>query len=299
VSLSVSFYYMMPEIIRVKDRLASGLVDGSGEGVLQKIVYMLDQSYDQQATDVANLAASSTPDTCVAALLPYLTQYLGEEYPSGWSLDQKRNFVRSLVLLYKIKAGRHAWESILNLYGYPGYFPWELWKTDIYETWDYALSQDYDHRYKAARVDLRKQDETWLQIGRPEWLESSRPIHVLIRIPAEEEEWSDSGAVPSDLSAEVSEALASVEDSTDLDDEDLTITIGCTSWSCETLCQLSCTGGCESFCQAGACEAACQVYCEGACQTVCEITCQTSCQGGSCETACMASCQGGCELPVE
>jgi hypothetical protein len=298
-SILLSFYQLLPEIIRTRDRLASGLVGEAGEGNLEKLVYMLDQVAQQTVDDNEVLGESIDPDLCIESLFPYMSSILGEAFVDGWSMAKKRNFIRGLGLLYKVKATRRSWKSILNMRGYLDYFPWELWKADLYEkNGNYTLTPAY-YSIKSARVDLRQADMSYLSAGRPEWLESFRPIHVLIRLDQSDTELLDHWpSVGEGVDTEYTCGSAPEEEDTSFADEDLVIAETCTTWSCEIACQLSCTGSCETFCQAGGCEVACQTFCEGTCQTDCMYVCQSGCQE-SCETDCQASCELTCEVGCE
>ena len=149
---------------------------------------------------------------------------LAAEYVPGWSEDRKRLLVRSMVQLWKTCGQHPAWHAIFTLRGHPGWQVKELWKHQLYETFDYSWERDYTHQLKAARVDI-------LEAGTPtdalSWdptvrawvnrvIQKLRPVHVLVRVPARE---PDAIASPWPLS-----------------------------------CDSGCEAGCETACETGPCE---------------------------------------------
>lgn len=182
----MDLYNLLPSIIKEKDRLGSGIGFSNEETILQKYFYAFEEVYDvtlEQATDLVQLL---DPDNCPVAYFPYLEYFLGSNWPADWSEEKKRMVLRSLVKLYHHSGQRLSWESVLNMLGYSGFFPWELWKADIYEDFDYFLyggGDDYYGTFHAARIDIRNANETekLLSVDEKRLIEYFRPIHVLFR----------------------------------------------------------------------------------------------------------------------
>jgi hypothetical protein len=179
-------YDLLPAAIRQIDQ-----TNGSaGYGTLEGVVDSLDDVYKQVQADINGLPTLTDIDNVDKAYLPLIAMFLGVSYLSSlssWSVQKKRDFTKSLVALWKRSGQRRAWQALLNAHGHTGRFPWELWKNKVYEVGDYSLFQDYDHRLKAARVDIRRvvDGDKYSDINNAvrSMLEMVRPIHVLIRWP--------------------------------------------------------------------------------------------------------------------
>jgi len=183
----MDLYKLLPSVIRFKDRLGSAVGSSSSEEtVLQKFLYALEQDCDDTDNLIDGLSDLYHPETCPVEYLPLLENMLGSTWPGDWPESRRRLVVSAIVKLYHHSGQRLSWVSILNLLGYSGFFPWELWKSTVYENFDYSLyggDDGYYGVYHAARVDIRNSSETLKQLTDFEQslLETFRPIHVLIR----------------------------------------------------------------------------------------------------------------------
>lgn len=156
----MQLYQLLPAVIRIRDALYQG---ANAESILRGIVYALEQESDtvnQQTSDLSKLVDT---DNCPVRYLPFLADMLGLPPEGEWSEAKRRFFVESVVRLYKMSGQQLSWRKVLGFYGYRKYFPWELWKSIIYEVFDYSLFQDYTHRYKAARVDIRSEEDWYVE----------------------------------------------------------------------------------------------------------------------------------------
>jgi len=185
----MDLYRLLPEIIRARDRLASGVglnLDDQ-ETILQKIFYALEEECDTTDDLTIGLSDLYNFDTCPPQYFPLLELFLGTQWPADWSEERRRLVLSAIVKLYHTSGQRLSWVAVLNLFGHTGFFPWELWKETIYEDFDYSLygadDGSYYYQYHAARIDVRNVNRTLLSLTDEERqiLEYFRPIHVLFR----------------------------------------------------------------------------------------------------------------------
>lgn len=181
----MDLYSLLPSIVRYKDRLGSGTGYSNQETIIQKVFYAIEQECDTTSNLIEGLKQLVDPETCPTSYLPLLQAFLGSKWPAFWSEEKRRQVIKALGKLYHHSGQRLSWVSVLNLFGLLGYFPWELWKGEIYEDVDYVLygGGSYYGLFHAARVDIRKTDETLIELTelQKELIENFRPIHVLIR----------------------------------------------------------------------------------------------------------------------
>jgi phage tail P2-like protein len=183
----MQLYRLLPGIIREKDRLGSGVTDeASEETVLQKILYAIEQEGDVTQELISGLRGLLDPDSCPVGYLPLLEYLLGSRWPASWPENRRRLAIASVVELYHHSGQRLSWVAVLSLLGNIGFFPWELWKEEIYETTHYSRygggEDGYYGGYHAARVDITDGNAD-LSLTDSEWalIETFRPIHVLLR----------------------------------------------------------------------------------------------------------------------
>jgi len=185
----MDLYRLLPEIVRAKDRLASGVglnLDDQ-ETILQKIFYLLEQECDTTDELREGLKELYSFETCPVEYFPLLERFLGTQWPAEWPEERRRLVLSAIVKLYHTSGQRLSWVAVLNLFGHTGFFPWELWKETIYEDFDYSLygedDGDYYYQYHAARIDIRNVNRTLLALTTEErnMIEYFRPIHVLFR----------------------------------------------------------------------------------------------------------------------
>ncbi len=187
-------YNLLPEIIRTRDQLQKGAED---EGTFQKVIFAVEQVLRETKVDIDGLTDLPDVDETAEEHLPRLAGLLGLSMDGDWSADKQRFFIRSVVALLKLKGTQRSWNAQLKLRGRPGYFPWELWKKDVFEIDDYSLFKDYDHQIKAARVDVRTivdgdtNPDINNEIAAQSYIESVRPVHVLIRRRVDKAEGDD------------------------------------------------------------------------------------------------------------
>lgn len=182
----MDLYELLPSVIRTQDRLGSGVGSTTQETILQKLFYALSEVVGTTEQITEGLSDLYNSVTCDAQYLPLLQYMLGSTWPGEWPESRRRQVVSSLVKLYHHSGQRLSWTSVLNLLGYSGFFPWELWKQDVFEDFDYFLEGGADGYYgifHAARVDIRNSSQTLKTLtgAERELIEHFRPIHVLIR----------------------------------------------------------------------------------------------------------------------
>jgi len=254
----MDLYYLLPTVVREKD-LGTALAAGETETILQKVFYALETEAEVTKDQIEGIIDLFSVDNCPEEYLPLLNGVLGSSFPGSWSEDRVRMFLKGVVLMYHRSGQRITWEAMLRLLGYAGYFPWELWKEAIYEEFDYSLYGDY-FLLRAARVDLRKADETYLAPTDEirTMLEQFRPIHVLIRTFGEAITYDDVEVPP------ISESFAGLAAGGWIDG------LAPASDSCISSCETYC----ETSCEASSCEGTIEIVltCISGCQTGCETT---------------------------
>lgn len=277
----MDLYALLPAGIRYQDRLASGVVGlDTEETTLQKILYAVEQEADTQEELTEGLRDLLDADNCREEFLPLLSRFLGVSFFSSWPEGRQRLFVKSLVKLYHDSGQMLSWRALLNMIGYDGATPWELWKQEIYEDFDYcrygADEGDYYCQYHAARIDVDSKtgsrlNETLTDDERA-LLDNFRPIHVLIRgyglmVGTETTSLNnmDSDVASGTAALELSEDMASASDT----------------------CLVICETRCEAICEAGTCEGTfeisttCVATCELGCETGCELSCEVGTEAGT------------------
>lgn len=240
----MDLYGLLPAIVRFKDRLASGIVgQNPAESLLQKFFYALEQEGETTEGLIDGLRDFVEAESCPAEYLPLLEGLLGSEWPASWPESRQRLAIAALVKLYHNSGQRLSWRAVLNLLQHVDFFPWELWKEEVYEDFDYCLygtdAGDYYCPYHAARVDIRKADETYRTLIDAEkaLLETFRPIHVLIREIPVLEEIVETDVTSSVSSSEAFEAGLVVEDELSDASDSYSIAVSCVA-SCETACEV-------------------------------------------------------------
>ena len=307
----MDLYRLLPFILRLRSDV---IVPNAGdESVLEKIVYALEQEADVTFGEVENLADLKDADACPLEYLPLLAKLLGLNYEASWSEEKKRLWVKAADLIWHIKGGRRSWTSILTAHGHQGYFPWELWKSTIYEEFNYSRVPDYNYGFLAARVDVctsATDPNPNYGIYVDEMVEDVRPAHVLLRRNGEFVSEEDvSVSPPADTEYGAVGAVID-EDCDEFEDPGIYLpgdTCGatgleifafCSNGTCELSCQTSCTSSCETGCIYGSCELTCQTFCTLNCQEFCMYACTTGCTG-ICETDCTVSCTVGCQMTCQ
>jgi len=186
----IDLYSLLPLIIRTRGLIAAGIMDESDseESILKKLIYSLEAEFhivegfaDVLMDNRNSLAVTST-------YLPFLANLVFGDFGTSWTDRKKRVVINGLVYLWKMKATHISWYSQLALNGHTGLTIIELWKSTLYETFNYSRELDYTHQLKAARVDMvyTVGESYVLPSGDvievlEALLEKVRPIYVLIR----------------------------------------------------------------------------------------------------------------------
>jgi phage tail-like protein len=273
---------MLPTVLRWLD---NQIPAPSGDLVLGSVAGLVDSLTADTESAIAGLGDLIDPEACPSEFLPFLLSHFGMEAGSGWDDTRKRLLAGGAVPLWRSKGTVAAWEGWRRLHHNLTYRPVELWKSTIYEVFNYSAVRDYGYPYRAARVDLPGDRDSFGQD------ESQRPIHVLLRPYGESS--SRTSLVDSALDTPGGTVVADFNDLATLADGGLTLTALCVG-TCETTCQTGCTSACETGCQT-ACTVGCTTWCQSNCQTACEfVGCQVSC-----ELACETTCMTGCEVVTE
>lgn len=315
-------YNLLPAIVRARDLLAA---EASGnEPVLENLLAAVEGFSDEVTEEIEGLPDLITNFDAESAM--YLALMLGSLVDTSQTDAQRERFVKGLVAAYKIKGTKLSWnrEWLLSEETPPTVV--ELFKSEIYETGDYAGQQDGSHLLAAARVQFYGPCESGCETGseisltRAEQerlfniIDPARPVHVLLPSQVTEGVIEDPFAEIGDTlgcfsSCETGEETwtgsvvqGTFEDAFVLAEDSLEITLSCTTTCegsctscCETgcqqsRCQLICVTGCETSCTIS-CEDTCMACCEQECMQSCRVHCQDSCEGGFCEFSCENSCQ--------
>jgi len=263
----MDLYGLLPAAIRYYDRQSSGKVGlNTEETTLQKILYAVEQEADATDVLISGLKDLLDADNCQEEFLSFLSKFLGVSFFSSWPEGRKRIFIKALVKLYHISGQNQSWNVILNLLDYSGASPYELWKEEIYEDFDYSRygpdDGDYYGTLHAARVDVDAADGTRLNetltTQEKVLLDNFRPIHVLIR----------------QLSNEVVDKSVTLQ-SIDSDDVDIEagLLVQETLEEISDVCTVDCESHCEAVCEAGHCEGTFEfsTTCLSGCEVACEV----------------------------
>lgn len=297
------FYELFPNILRIKDRLSVGVREDI-EGVLQRIVGVLEDRAEEVAEDMEGLVDLIDVDACPVQYLPFLSSLVGMPVQSDWSEQKRRIVTKAAVLVHMVSGMDRGWRTVLSAWHGADFHIRELYKSELHETHRYSVERDYDHTIKAARVDILDADGERVLFSADhnlrKWLELTRPVHVLIRDVAEEEQAQTDDVSPALSEANIDSSIVMLDEGAEVEDGNvympgevcgsigLEIESTCVS-GCEVACEGECQIECETSCE-GECEGTCQVWCELNCQESCEFTCQTSCEG-TCEDACQVEVQ--------
>ena len=319
--MAYDFVFLLPAIMRIRSQLATQNV--GDESVLEKIVYMLEQEAEVTSDEIAALSNLNDPDSCPIEYLPLLAKLLGVTFSADWPESRRRLLIKAACLLWHGKGTRSGWEALLRVYERADYFPWELWKSKVYEEFDYSIHQGYEYRYKAARVDIRRpvddvEPPDHGLFTEDEHVQDVCPVHVLIRRPGEDflvasdhmldpvddSAYGDYGESDFVIGACWEDTIGAWDDGDfyppgeyppTVGDPGLELEVWCSNATCETSCQGGCTTSCETSCIYGSCELSCQNFCQQNCQEICEYASQAAC-AYTCEAACMSSCEIGCQI---
>lgn len=307
----VDLYRLWPLIVRTKDIMASGLSEELTElDDLSNLRLLTDallrETFGEFAEEIHQLSALADPALCPAAYLPYLAGALVAEYAPEWPSRRQRLLVQSIVHLWHASGTHPAVRAIFSLYERTGWYAHELWKSRIYETYQYRWEEtvDYSTWYKAARIDVLDADGnpvSWDSDVR-EWVSRAIrnlcPIHVLVRSSATMYDLADLSWPPTCDSN--CEAGCETGGETFVDNVLMPVPVDAAAGMAASVAiELSCVSACETGCEASICETGCEL---GACETGCEGLCETGCQGTcelGCEVECTAACTVGCEADCQ
>lgn len=329
-------YKYLPSYIRFRDSNENKDPD-DGRPVLEKLVELIETEAGVTSDLVTGLIINIDPDTCPLEYIDYLAWLLGEQIPGGWSDIDRREFLRVLADLLKLKGTHQGFEKRAAFAGEKAARLIELFKHELYEQYVYSRTTSDFYPLKSARVDVARvecdtscesfceyqQELDYLtpQEGQAliDGIGETLPIHVLVRKVAIPVDISDMFSTPTDsiggcfMSCQVycemtceeeaqvyggSECQAIIANPFPTTFDAFLVTTVCRN-SCQAACQSCCECGEEGSCES-VCESSCQVVCEGICQDACMVQgCQTDCQAGSCQEQCQTSCQDSCESGCE
>jgi len=262
----MKLFDLLPEIIRLADSAASH----DGVGSVEKWMDSVEGMYDDLKNKVDGLKDLIDPDVCEERFLPLLAELLNAPLSGEWDESVRRFFLKNTVLLWLIKGTAPSIRAILKRHGYPNHFPWELWKTKDNEDYDYSLFPDYNHTIKAARFDIRTEEQDTQppyqgELAPSDKIEPFRPIHVLVRrdgsVESVEGHLGDVSEVPT---CYVSKETI-IDGAYGFSGAGATAELTCTH-PCQVQCQTGCFVWCQTGCTLGACETDCQTYCMNNCQ---------------------------------
>ncbi len=316
----LGLYRYFPTFVKLRDEEAG--TDSNGETILQRITYMLEKEAGAHVEMLRGIIDGIDPDHCDASLLNHLSFILGVPIPGGWGDERKREFLRQLPGLIRIKGTQLHFLKKASFAGYAGIFPVELWKTIPREDRSYERESSPPNVLKAARIDLMscsasceqycevsceyaiKVDGNYVPAGIAEGVLEEigevLPIHVVLRRDVQVVE-PDDGFFPSmatlgchdcEIYCEAScEAAAQSWPGSYLESnfED-EFTLPKDSYVIDMDCITACESSCQTCCECGQ-EGTCETLCETACQVVCEAVCQSACMT-ACQGSCQATCQG-------
>ena len=148
----ISLYRLLPLLLQLKDRAYSGGAPGN----LEKWVGCIEDQANVTEEQIKGLCALIDPDLCPPEYLARIAHMIGQTVNGEWDNPKRRMVLKGLGFLAHISGTYQSWKAALRLDGKPEYSPVELYKSTVNESFDYALSFDYGHAIKSARVDLRK-----------------------------------------------------------------------------------------------------------------------------------------------
>jgi hypothetical protein len=318
--MGVDLYKYYPTFVKLKDRLASGIEDAdSRETVLAKLVYMLDQMFDDTDEFIQTLMSLNDPDSVDQQYFSHVSYLLGTILPNGASEEETRFIIKQLVNHYKTSGTHPSWQTAWHWLQQPDTKVVELFKRDQQEVANYSTTRSANHPLKSARVQLgscssscesvcvntcESACESIVEVGsevptqealrRLGYVEYLRPIHVLLRQEAEEivtrsgfpRSQDTIGHYPIVYNEEPdpwrgSEVQAEFRNPFFSSGDELDVEVQCVS-----ICEVSCQSCCEAVCECDPCQVVCQT---GGCELQCTANCQ-----GFCEFACEAACQFAC-----
>jgi len=328
----LQLYRYFPTFIKERDELAG--VDGAGEAVLQKITYMLEKEAGAHVEMLRKLIVNLDVDNCDPSRFDYLAFILGVPIPRDWTDQIRRQYLRQLPDLIKIKGTHLNFAKQAAFRDRSDYWLVELWKTTEYEDRSYRQKPNPSHQLKSARVDMLvcatscetvcetvcetgfQLDGDYVPPGTAQnilnELGEVLPIHVLLRRQVRVIEPDDAFYTTRDTLGCWTFCESWCENACETATqpwpgsyaESLFTDRGpapLDRWSYQTICITMCETYCQSCCECGqegtcqtVCELTCQVVCATVCQSACMQSCQTTCQT-VCQLACAASCQSSCQ----
>ena len=87
----MDLYSLLPAVIRFKDSLTKGSV---GEGVVERIIYMMEQEGETTGDLIAGLLDQINPDECDAKFLIYISLTLGFAVSENAGQPPSEDFAR-------------------------------------------------------------------------------------------------------------------------------------------------------------------------------------------------------------
>lgn len=99
-------YGTIPELTRERDRVAGA--------PLQQLLNVLGVGLSDVKSIAESFAGITDVDSCPANLLPFLGAMLGFEFPYDLSEDLQRNFIRSIIGLYRMKGTQKSMRVVVT-----------------------------------------------------------------------------------------------------------------------------------------------------------------------------------------
>jgi hypothetical protein len=326
-------YRYFSTFIKRRDELAG--VDDAGEAILQKITYMLEKESGAHVEMLRKLIVNLDVDNCDPSRIDYLGFILGIPIPHDWNDETRRQYLRLLPDLIKIKGTHLNFAKQAAFHDHSDVWLVELWKRIENEDRSYREVPNPSHQLKSARVDMLscatscesicesiceggfQVDGDYVPPGTAERILAELgevlPIHVVLRrqqlmVEPNEAFYPSFDTLGCHTSCESICEDACESDTqvwpgsyTESDFRDLG-PIPQDRWAYETICITLCESICQTCCECGqegtcatVCEVTCQVVCATVCQSTCMASCQTVCQIGACQVTCAATCQLSCQ----
>lgn len=131
-------YDHLPAMTRERD-------EKEANGALKKLLDVLGTSFDDLRTTADTLVTLVDVDTCPVEYLPKLAGLLGFEFPYDLEEQFQRNFVRSIVSLYRVKGTPAAMQFVVTRLIAGKGFSLEITNEDhVAKTYDVELTADDD-----------------------------------------------------------------------------------------------------------------------------------------------------------
>ena len=151
----VDLYKYFPTFIKMRDSLASNLsMDDPREAVLEKLTYMIEQTFDETDAFIQTLLTLNDPDAVDQQYFSHISYLLGTMLPNGASEEETRFIIQQLVNHYKTSGTHLSWYTAWHWSGEEETKVTELYKRDQQEINNYSITRSANHPLKSARIQL-------------------------------------------------------------------------------------------------------------------------------------------------